>query len=129
MVVLPPQVADALIADARSQLPNEACGLLALRHGELTDFTPSRNAEPSPYYYRIAPEDALRVIEIEDAGEQVVIYHSHTTSPAAPSRTDVELAKSWPDALYVIVSLASDPPEITAWTLAPAVQRVELTRA
>ena len=41
----------------------------------------------------------------------VAIYHSHTRSPAFPSRTDVELA-TWPDAAYLIVSLASDPPEL-----------------
>ena len=127
MVRLPRAVADAMVAHATSQLPNESCGLLALRAGELIDFRPAENAEPSPYYYRIAPADALRVLEIEDAGEGVVIYHSHTTSPASPSRTDVELAQSWPDALYVIVSLAGDEAQIKAWKLVPAIEQIPLT--
>jgi hypothetical protein len=37
-------------------------------------------------------------------------------SPASPSRTDMDLA-FWPEAAYVIVSLASDPPDIRAWRL------------
>ena len=127
MVRLPRAIADAMVAHARSELPNESCGLLALRAGELADFTPAENAEPSPFYYRIGPADALHVIDIEDAGDEVVIYHSHTMSPASPSRTDVELAQSWPDALYVIVSLAGDEALINAWKLVPAIEQVPLT--
>ncbi len=52
--------------------------------------------------------DLLRIVtDIEDADEDVLaIYHSHTQSPAFPSRTDVDLA-FWPDAAYLIVSLAT----------------------
>ena len=116
-----------MVEHARSELPNEACGLLALRSGELLDFTPAENAEPSPYYYRISPRDALRVLDIEDAGDGIAIYHSHTTSPASPSRTDIDLARvSWPDAVYLIVSLAQGDPQITAWKLAPEVEQIDL---
>ncbi|WP_264991754.1 Mov34/MPN/PAD-1 family protein, partial [Mycobacterium montefiorense] len=41
---------------------------------------------------------------LDDAGEvPVVIYHSHTSTEAYPSRTDVQLAGE-PDAHYVLVS-------------------------
>ena len=126
-IALPRAIADAMVAHARAELPNESCGLLALRDGELADFTPSENAEPSPNYYRIAPRDALRVVDLEDAGDEVAIYHSHTMSPPDPSRTDVELAQSWPDALYLIVSLAREEPEIKAWRLVPSIEQVPLT--
>jgi proteasome lid subunit RPN8/RPN11 len=44
--------------------------------------------------------------EIEENGEELAaIYHSHTASPAYPSQTDINLA-AYPDALYLIVSLA-----------------------
>ena len=44
--------------------------------------------------------------EIDDEGLDLVgIYHSHVSSPAYPSRTDAEQA-FWPEAIYVIVSLA-----------------------
>jgi proteasome lid subunit RPN8/RPN11 len=118
VVRLPRALADELVAHARSELPNEACGLLGGRDGVARTFHPTRNADASPYRYTIDPQDALVAFDIEDAGDELVaIYHSHTKSEAYPSRTDVELA-SWPDAAYVIVSLASDPPEIRAFDLA-----------
>jgi [CysO sulfur-carrier protein]-S-L-cysteine hydrolase len=45
----------------------------------------------------------------------LVIYHSHTHSPAYPSATDVGLAY-YPDAVYVIVSLETkEKPDIRAY--------------
>jgi proteasome lid subunit RPN8/RPN11 len=113
-------MADEIVAHARAELPNEACGILGGRDGEATSFHRARNADASPYRYTVDPLDQLRIFdEIEAAGDEVVaIYHSHTKSKAYPSRTDLELAAWWPDPAYVIVSLASEPPEITAWRLA-----------
>ena len=64
------------------------------------------NGDASPFRYSIESRDLLRIVtEIEDADEDMLaIYHSHTQSPAFPSRTDVDLAL-WPDAAYLIVSL------------------------
>ena len=109
-----------MIAHARSELPNEACGIFGgTLDGELRTFYPARNADASPYRYSVdadgpAAHRARRSTRRED--EVAAIYHSHTMSPASPSRTDMELA-TWPEAAYVIVSLASDPPEIRAWRL------------
>jgi [CysO sulfur-carrier protein]-S-L-cysteine hydrolase len=119
VVTLPRVLADAMIAHARSELPNEACGVFGgTLEGKLRTFHPARNADASPYRYSVAAEDLLRIaLAIEDAGDDVAaIYHSHTMSRASPSRTDMELA-TWPEAAYVIVSLTSDPPEIRAWRL------------
>ncbi|MFN8519216.1 MAG: M67 family metallopeptidase [Chloroflexota bacterium] len=103
--------------------PNEACGLLAGpvlagAGGSPTRFLPLANAAASPYRYLIDPQEQLRaVLDIEDAGEEVWgIVHSHVASPAVPSDTDVGLA-GWPDALYLICSLASEPPAIRAWSI------------
>ncbi|HLZ07202.1 MAG TPA: M67 family metallopeptidase, partial [Chloroflexota bacterium] len=47
----------------------------------------------------------------------VGIYHSHTHSPAQPSRTDITLA-GYPDAHYLIVSLANpERPDLRAFTI------------
>ena len=118
MVTLPRAIADEIVAHARAGLPNEACGLLGGRDGTVTRFIPTRSAEPSPFWYRIDPTDQLHAfLAIEDADEEVVaVYHSHVQSPAFPSRTDVERA-SWPDVAYLIVSLASEPPDLKAFTL------------
>ena len=55
------------------------------------------------------------------------IYHSHTRSAAYPSQTDINLAL-WPDALYIIVSLAeADAPDVKAFAIVDRkVNEVEL---
>ncbi len=117
-LVLTGAIADEIVAHARAGLPDEACGIVAGRDGVASRFYPAINADASPYRYAIDSRDLLRIVtEIEDGGEDVVaIYHSHTRSPAFPSRTDVELA-FWPDAAYLIVSLASDPPDLKAFAI------------
>jgi proteasome lid subunit RPN8/RPN11 len=107
-VVIPAAVRDEIVAHARAGLPNEACGILAGLDGRVERFFPAEADEPSPYYYRIESRDQIRIMnEIDEAGLDLIgIYHSHTSSPAFPSRTDAEQA-FWPDAVYVIVSLAS----------------------
>jgi proteasome lid subunit RPN8/RPN11 len=101
--------ADAIIEQARSEHPNEACGLLAGTNSAATKLYPMTNAERSPVIYRMEPSEQLKVFnDIESSGLDLVgIYHSHTRSPAYPSATDVSLAY-YPEAVYLIVSLA-DP--------------------
>jgi proteasome lid subunit RPN8/RPN11 len=113
-------LAHEMIDHARSELPNEACGIFGgTLEGELRTFHPARNADASPYRYSVHADDLLRIaLAIDESGDDVAaIYHSHTMSPASPSRTDMELA-TWPEAAYLIVSLKRDPPEIRAWRLA-----------
>jgi proteasome lid subunit RPN8/RPN11 len=88
-------------------LPNEACGILAGSGDRVERFYPAEPDEPSPFYYRIESRDQIRIMNaIDDEGLDLVgIYHSHVASPAYPSRTDAEQA-FWPEAVYVIVSLA-----------------------
>ncbi len=123
-LVIPRTVAEAMIHHARAELPNEACGLLAgsLADGVATAFHPARNAEASPLRYSVHPDDLVRVVfAIEDAGEDLVaIFHSHTRSPAVPSATD-RRAAMYPDAFYVLATLADAdaPPEraLRAWRI------------
>jgi proteasome lid subunit RPN8/RPN11 len=120
---LPGAIREALVASLRSALPNEGCGLLVsdrvARDGGLPRrFVGMRNAAASPYRYLMDPEEQLRVmLEIDDADEVVwAIVHSHVASPARPSATDVGLA-AYPDALYLLCSFATEPPEVRAWTI------------
>jgi len=109
MLRIPKGFADSIIEQARSEHPNEACGLLAGNDGAATKLYRMTNAERSPVIYRMEPAEQLRVFnDIEEQGlDLVAIYHSHTRSAAYPSATDVQLAY-YPEAVYVIVSLA-DP--------------------
>lgn len=106
-----PSVADALLAHARAEEPNEACGLLAgsLASGRATAYHPARNGEASPLRYTVHPDDLLRImLAIDDAGQDLLaIFHSHTHSAAVPSATDLREAR-YPEPFYLLASLA-DP--------------------
>jgi [CysO sulfur-carrier protein]-S-L-cysteine hydrolase len=117
-VVIPAALRDEIVAHARAGLPNEACGILAGLDGRAERFFPAMPDEPSPYYYRIESRDQIRIMnEIDAAGLDLVgIYHSHTSSPAYPSRTDAEQA-FWPDAVYVIVSLAGGDADVRGFRI------------
>ena len=108
-LAIPATVAVELLAHARAELPNEACGLLSgsLANGRATAFHPTRNAEASPLRYSVHPDDLVRItFAIEDAGEDLVaIFHSHTRSAAVPSATD-RRAAMYPDPFYLLASLA-----------------------
>ncbi len=118
-MVIPAAMRDEIVAHARAGLPNEACGIIAGRDGTAERFFPAMPDEPSPFYYRIEARDQIRIMnEIDDAGLDLIgIYHSHTSSPAFPSRTDAEQA-FWPDATYVIVSLANSEPDVRGYRIA-----------
>ena len=110
-LTIPRSVAEELLAHARSEVPNEACGLLSgtLSAGTATAYHRARNADASPFVYTVDPEDLVRIVfGIEDAGEDLVgIFHSHTHTPAVPSPTDRRQAQ-YPDCFYVLATL-SDP--------------------
>jgi proteasome lid subunit RPN8/RPN11 len=115
-LTLPREYVDAIVAQAREELPNECCGIVAGQDGRATRLIKAVNAEHSPYRYNIDSRELLRIFrELDENGwEILVIYHSHTHTPAYPSPTDLSLA-GYPDAFYVLVSLASDPPDVRAY--------------
>jgi [CysO sulfur-carrier protein]-S-L-cysteine hydrolase len=98
---------DAIVAHARRDHPDEACGVVAGPEGSDRPerFVPMVNAASSPTFYEFDPMDLLRLYrEMDDRGEEpVVVYHSHTATEAYPSRTDIGLAME-PNAHYVVVS-------------------------
>jgi [CysO sulfur-carrier protein]-S-L-cysteine hydrolase len=107
-------LADELLAHARSEIPNEACGILSGSgaDGRATAYHPARNADASPYLYTVHPDDLVRIVlGIEDAGEDLVaIFHSHTHTPAEPSPTDRRQAM-YPDAIYLVATLMDSSAE------------------
>ena len=107
MLTIRADVLDAVIAHARRDHPDEACGIIAgpLGSDDPVRHVPMTNAERSPTFYRFEPTEQLRVWrQMDDNDERpVVIYHSHTTTEPYPSRTDVGLASD-PDAHYLLVS-------------------------
>ncbi|TDB83169.1 M67 family peptidase [Actinomadura sp. KC216] len=107
MLTIERALVDKIVAHARADHPDEACGVIA---GPLGSDRPVRyiamtNAERSPTFYRFDSQEQLKVWrEMDDRDEEpVVIYHSHTSTEAYPSRTDISYAAE-PNAHYVLVS-------------------------
>ena len=98
---------DKIVAHARADHPDEACGVIAgsAGTGRPERFIPMTNAERSPTFYRFDSMEQFHVWkEMEERGEEpVVIYHSHTATEPYSSRTHISYA-SEPDAHYVLVS-------------------------
>ncbi len=98
---------DQIVAHARRDHPDEACGIVAgpEESDDPRRFVPMVNAARSPTFFQFDPTEQLRVWrELDDNDEvPVVIYHSHTATEAYPSRTDISLAAE-PGAHYVLVS-------------------------
>jgi proteasome lid subunit RPN8/RPN11 len=125
VLVIRADLVEAMVAHARADHPDEACGVLAGPEGS---DRPERhvamvNAERSPTFYRFDAQEQLKVWRaMEVAGEvPVVIYHSHTATEAYPSRTDVGLAAE-PDAHYVLVSTRDpDQNEVRSYRIADGV--------
>jgi len=98
---------DAIVAHAKRDHPDEACGVVA---GPAGSDRPERfvamvNAAGSPTFYEFDSTELLALYkEMDERDEEpVVIYHSHTATEAYPSRTDTDLAME-PGAHYVLVS-------------------------
>jgi proteasome lid subunit RPN8/RPN11 len=109
---------DQIVAHARADAPNECCGMIASRDGEAVTVYPAANAAASPLRYEIDGAEQYRIqMAIDDAGLDLgAIYHSHTRSAPFPSQTDINLA-FYPEALYVIVGVAGDEPEVRAFRI------------
>jgi [CysO sulfur-carrier protein]-S-L-cysteine hydrolase len=109
---------DEIVAHARADAPNECCGMIAARDGAAVAVHRARNTAASPLRYEMDGLEQYRIqTAIEDAGLELgAIYHSHTRSAPEPSQTDINLA-FYPEALYVIVGVAGDEPDIRAWRI------------
>jgi proteasome lid subunit RPN8/RPN11 len=109
---------DEIVAHARADAPNECCGMIASRDGQAVKVYRAENAAASPLRYEIDGAEQYRIqMAIDDEGLDLgAIYHSHTRTAPYPSQTDINLA-FYPEALYVIVGLAGEEPEVKAYEI------------
>ena len=107
---------DEMVAHAQAEAPNECCGMVATRDGDAVQVHRAVNAAASPLRYEIDGAEQYRIqMAIDDADLDLgAIYHSHTRSEPYPSQTDINLA-FYPEAVYVIVGLAGDAPDVRAF--------------
>ena len=112
------------MAHAWAAWPAECCGLLIGTSGHIAEAVPARNVagvvagkNPATAYV-IDPGDHITVRrEVRQRGLTVVgFYHSHPSSRAWPSPTDIAEA-NYPEALWVIVSLAHEPLDVRGFRI------------
>lgn len=110
---------DEMVAHALEDAPNECCGIIAGADGAAMKLFRAKNAEASPYRYKVDDKDLFRIYRecTDNDWDFIAIYHSHTASEAYPSPTDVRLA-FWPEAYYVLVSTKDpDAPVVRAFRI------------
>jgi proteasome lid subunit RPN8/RPN11 len=126
-LLIPRSYYDAIIAQAKAELPNECCGLLAglvLPQGEMASVGrvlqryPLVNNAASPKEYLAHDRhlfDAYR--DMRDRGlDLLAVYHSHPVSAAVPSKTDLE-RNYFDNVMHLILSLQADAPVLRGWWL------------
>ena len=125
--MIPEAIRSELEEHSRTEAPNEACGLLALREGVAERYIRARNGAASPYRFELETEPENWFLE--DEGYELAVFHSHISSPPRPSRTDVENIGLWEGRPYLILSLETG--DLAAWRIAggdsPSVQQIPLS--
>jgi proteasome lid subunit RPN8/RPN11 len=122
-LLIPRRHYDELIAQAKTELPNECCGLLAgvveeSSVGRVMERYPLVNNAASPTEYLANDQTLFRAYRhMRERGfDLLAIYHSHPVTEPVPSRTD--LARNYFEGvMHLIVSLKSAEPFMRAWWL------------
>ena len=124
---IPRAIVDEMVAHAREELPNEACGMVHAKGDEVIAVHRVKNAAGSPYRYEMDPLQMMKLERLrDDEGQELfAIYHSHVASPAYPSPTDVRMAffppgeldqsPMFPETYYILVSLEHAEPSVRAF--------------
>jgi proteasome lid subunit RPN8/RPN11 len=115
-VVIPAEIRRELTEHAVAEQPNEACGLLVFRDGRAERYVRGRNGAASPYRFELEVDPEAWFLE--DEGYELAVFHSHPSSPARPSRTDVENIGLWERRPYVILSVRTG--DLAAFTIEDA---------
>lgn len=105
-----------MIAHVDREQPNEGCGLIAFENERPVKLYPGTNTFASSSRYRMDDREVLRAVDEMDARGWWLgaIYHSHPSSPAVPSKTDLQEA-NWPDAMMIIISFMDGVPDVRAY--------------
>ncbi len=104
---IPRKITNQLLHLAQISPELEVCGLVGSKNGLPSSCYPVKNTAKHPQrrFQLDAGQQISAMAKMRDQGEQLfAIYHSHPSSPATPSSADLEQA-SYPEALYLIISL------------------------
>ena len=113
-MVVPEDIRAQLVEHARTEAPNEACGLIAFRDSVAERYLPGTNRLGSPYRFELVPNDPKDFF-LEDEGYELAVFHSHPETEPRPSRTDIENIGLWEGRPYLILALQRD--ELAGWRI------------
>lgn len=111
---------DEMVRYAKSELPNEACGLLAGKQDadgkEVLKVYHLTNTDHATDHFTIDPKEQLAAVKDMRANGYVQLgnWHSHPESPSRPSEEDKKLAYD-PKASYMILSLMAENPVLNSF--------------
>lgn len=114
---------DEMVDQAKSQLPNEACGLIAGTEDEtgkeIKKIYYLKNADAAEDHFTMDPKEQLTAIKDMRANGLTPFgnWHSHPQSPSRPSVEDIKLAYD-PKASYMILSLMAENPVLNSFHIA-----------
>ncbi|HEY5075202.1 MAG TPA: M67 family metallopeptidase [Pyrinomonadaceae bacterium] len=127
---LPGVLLNQIVSHALECAPHECCGLVGGIGERIQTIYRMRNAAADPLVtYEAAPEDLFAAQRsMRERGEQLLaIYHSHPRAVIPePSATDVRLAY-YPSAVYFIVGLGGERPNLCAFRISEGERRWEPT--
>ena len=115
---IPGNIFEQMMAQAKAEVPIEACGILAGKDGTAEKFYKMTNADQSKDHFTMVPEEQFKVVkDIRSAGlEMQAVCHSHPESPARPSTEDIRMAFT-PNTIYVILSLQQEQPVVKGFLI------------
>ena len=109
---------DQIIDHARSDAPNECCGVVSTDAGEARGVFPLKNLAASPLRFEVGPDLVGAMEDIDEAGHELgAIYHSHTRTPPRPSQTDVNFSVNWPGVEWLIVGVDGDAIDVRSYLI------------
>ncbi len=118
MISISSGILDQIIAHAKKDLPDEACGYLAGEDGVITTAYELTNTDHSPEHFSFDPSEQFKTVkEARNKGLNIIAnYHSHPSTPSRPSQEDIRLAYD-PDISYIIISLAEKEPVVKSFRI------------
>jgi proteasome lid subunit RPN8/RPN11 len=101
------KLTNQLLHQAQISPDHEICGLIGSCENIPTTCYPIDNIAENPAQrFLLEPKQQIAAMAAmrEHKQQLFAIYHSHPSSPATPSATDIEMA-AYPETLYLIISL------------------------
>lgn len=122
MIVLKKEDYEKIVAHAKKNLPEEACGLLGgTKEGDVKTVEKVyllTNIDHTNEHFSMDPKEQLAAVKDMRANGMVLLgnWHSHPESPSRPSEEDKRLAYD-PTVNYLILSLMDEEPVLKAFDI------------